>query len=316
VESSPFARVAALAADQHGLFTRAQARRCGVADRTVTSLVHRGLVLRRSPTVFAVVGAPTTWRQEAMAAVLSNGSMALLSHRAAVVLHLPTRSRQRSAGAEVVIPHHRWRTAGPWLVHESRQLSAADRVVIDGIPVTSIDRTLIDVGRFWSPWTVGRLLDDAVMAGLTTYERFAERLGHLRRRGRPGIATARAVMADRGIDLGSPFEQRMARLLRDAGLPTPVRELHVRVGRRDYYVDFAYPEARLGIECDSSTFHTLPYQFEHDLRRQNDIVGTGMLLLRYTPSRIRNDPFAVADEIRRHLQHRTAQDRGGMMPES
>jgi very-short-patch-repair endonuclease len=170
--------------------------------------------------------------------------------------------------------------------------------------VTSIERTLVDIGRHWGPKPVGSLLDDAVMRRFTTYGRFALRVDELSARGRPGIRTARAVLADRDLAGGSPFEQQMDRLLRSAGLPTPVREFRVMVNGRNYFVDFAYPEALLGIECDSSTWHTKPQHFEYDLRRQNDIVRTGMLLLRYTTKSIRTDAHRITRDVEHHLRAR------------
>jgi hypothetical protein len=61
----------------------------------------------------------------------------------------------------------------------------------------------------------------------------------------------------------------------------------------------------LGIECDSSMHHTLPYQFEADLIRQNGITGQGVLLLRYTPGRLRHHAVDVTTEIRSHLISRS-----------
>lgn len=302
MDSNTRAEIAAIAARQHGAFSTAQARQAGLSDRSLRWCVQRGGYVRLNSTTFAIAGSPATWRRTAMASTLAHGPDAFVSHRAALLLAGLT--PKRTPRVEVLIPHHRWKASGPWLVHETRQLEAADRWVLDGIPVTSIERSLIDVGRYWSPQYVGSLLDDAVARGLTTYPRFAARFAELRRRGRPGITTTRLVLADRGLAEGTPFEQQMAALIRRSGLPRPTRELHVRVGERDYFVDFAYPDARLGIECDSTTWHTLPHQIEYDLKRQNEIQGTGILLLRYTRSRLRDDPDAVVAEIRRHLAER------------
>jgi len=239
-----------------------------------------------------------------MAAALAGGPQALVAHRAAAVLW--ARGRHRGRSIEILLPLGSHRPSGPWRCHETRRLGPADIARVDGIPVTSVERTLIDVGRYWPADRVGRFLDDAVAAGDTSYDAFAERVAALRRRGQPGIAVARQVLADREVTEGTPFEQAMRRLLRTTSLPEAVREHPVVVGSRLYFVDFAFPEARLGIECDSLTWHTLPYQMDAHLRRQNDIQGTGMLLLRYTRRRLREEAADVAEEIVRHHQERTA----------
>lgn len=176
--------------------------------------------------------------------------------------------------------------------------------MIDGIPVTAIERSLIDVGRHWNAQRVGSLLDEAVRAERTTYERFEQRFHALARSGRNGIGVARQVLVARGLDDGWGFEAAMSRALRRHGLPTPTREWAVPTPEHTYHVDFAFPEAMLGIECDSTLAHTQPHQFEFDLRRQNAIVRAGVLLLRYTPTALRTDEDRVISEISEELRQR------------
>lgn len=301
MDSERYRQVTQIAASSHGVFTRDQAERIGVGDRTLHRWCGLGIVERHTSTAFTIAGTPATWRRT-LVLMTSAHPHGLVCHRASVSLWGLVDRRHR---AEVLVTHHATRVAGPWSVRETRQLTGTDVAEVDGIAVTSIERTLLDVGRYWPAHRIGQLLDDSVMRELTTYDRFAARLDELAKRGRPGVRPARLALIDRGIDEGTPFEQLMAQLLRRSGLPTPVRELHVRVGDRDYFIDFAYPNASLGVECDSMLHHTKPCQFEADLRRQNDIVGTGMLLLRYTNARLRHDPEAVAAEIRHHLRTRT-----------
>lgn len=57
------------------------------------------------------------------------------------------------------------------------------------------------------------------------------------------------------------------------------------------------PEFGFGIECDSTEWHTLPYQIERDLNRQNRILGSGFHLLRYSSAALRREPDRVIAEI-------------------
>jgi len=252
--------------------------------------------------VYRVAGAPVTWRQAVLAAVLANGPGAMASHRTAAALH---ECEDASEGViEVLTPRHR-RARGDVRCHESRDVPAADCAHIDSIPVTAIDRTLIDVGRYWPPSAVGKALDFAVRFGHTTYPRFQHRVWDLSRQGRNGIGTARRVLEDRGFGDGWGFEKAMMGALREAGLPTPVREFPVKVAGKQYYIDFAYPDAAVGIECDSTMFHTLPHQRANDARRQNEILGTGLLLLRYPSAELRHEREMVQREIRENVEQRT-----------
>ena len=188
--------------------------------------------------------------------------------------------------------------------HRSCDLPAADRSSHRGLAVTSIERSLIDVGRYHGPRSVGAMLDRAVRDGLTTYPRFQHRVWDLARQGRNGISTARLVLADRGFGDGWGFEKAMKGALRDAGLPESQREFRVHVDGHRYRVDFAFFDSMVGIECDSREWHGLQFQIDHDLERQNRILGTGLLLLRYTSRRLRDDPAGVVAEITANLEAR------------
>ena len=294
-------RIDELARRQHGLVARSQLIELGLNDSAIHRRRRNGHLIAAGHGVYRLAGAPTSWRQLVMAAVLRAPLNALASHRTAIALH---DLGVRGGVIEIVAERHHRSAPSGVRSHESRDLPPVDRWEVDGIAVTSIDRTLIDIGRYWPHSRVGALLDLAVRDGLTSYERFADRFAALARRGRDGIGTARRVLEARGFDDGWGFEAAMSRALRAAGLPAPTREHLVEVDGNRYYIDFAYPEVGLGIECDSTMWHTLPYQFEADLRRQNHLIRSGMLLLRYTPSRLRDDRAAVIDEISDALTHR------------
>lgn len=294
-----------LASRQLGLLTRQQLRDAGVADSTVTSWVQSGRLRRVHPGVFAIGGTPTSWRQAVLAAVLAGGPTARASHRCASALWPLDGVVGRSI--EIVSPMHHRRPRGGIVVHESRHLPPADWATVGGIPVTAVERTLIDCARYWHHERLGRLLDAAVRDGLTSYEQVVERFEGLARRGRPGIATMRRVLDDRELldgHLGHGFEDRMLRLIRGAGLADPVRQQPLDIEGQRYYLDFWFPDAALGIECDSRRFHTLAAQIEADLRRQNAILRQGILLLRYTPRDLRTDPGRIVREISEELHRR------------
>ena len=97
--------------------------------------------------------------------------------------------------------------------------------------------------------------------------------------------------------LDSTLETRFLRLLRGARLPLP--EPGYEVG--PYRLDFAYPEIRLGIELDGYAFHSSKVAWERDLRRQNELLALGWILLRFTWTDVTQRGEAVIAEIRRHV---------------
>src|SRR5262249_9693064 len=78
--------VHALAARQHALVTRRQAIAAGLTADAVARRVRAGLWVVAAPGVSRLAGAPRSWPQRALAAVLSAGPGAVASHRTAAHL--------------------------------------------------------------------------------------------------------------------------------------------------------------------------------------------------------------------------------------
>lgn len=179
-------------------------------------------------------------------------------------------------------------TAGERLVrvHESRNLGPVDRAERLAVPVTSIERTIIDLGAVVPPPKVEQAFDDALRRHLTTPDDVAARFVQLARRG-PGIGVLRPLLDARlgsAVPRPGEFERRTGRMLVGAGLPEPVFELEIRTGDGMFVarVDLAYPWCRLAIECDSERWHTGRQRRAADLDRQNRLVLAGWTVLRFT----------------------------------
>ncbi len=90
-------------------------------------------------------------------------------------------------------------------------------------------------------------------------------------------------------------------MLRDRGLPEPVRQLRVVVGGRRFRLDLAYVEQRLAIESDGFAVHGTRHEFERDRERQNLLVLDGWRILRFTWRQVCEQPDVVADVVRSAL---------------
>ena len=136
-----------------------------------------------------------------------------------------------------------------------------------------------------------RALDSATRQRLVSWPHLWECLEAHSRQGQPGLATFRALLELRSgkEPPHGEFVRLLHDLLLDAGLPEPVCEHWVVVGGRRYRLDLAYPELRLGMECDSKEWHLNERAHETDPVRDNALVLGGWRVLHFTWRRMRDD---------------------------
>jgi very-short-patch-repair endonuclease len=208
---------------------------------------------------------PPTWHQRLLAACLAGPAVA--SHRSGGVLWtFPIDDRDL---IEVTAVRHLRRTSGEVIWHESYLLDERSVTEIDGVPVTSAARTVVDLAGVLPHDELLRVLDDALRRRLVTTASLAalvERLGPAR----IGAARMRAALE---LRIGravpeSDLETRFEQLLRNHGLPMPVAQYEVVApDRRRFRIDFAYPDRRVGIEVMGAAFHAPPDRWNADLER-------------------------------------------------
>jgi predicted transcriptional regulator of viral defense system len=175
-----------LAARQHGVVSRRQLILLGVGPRTVEERVKRGAWHRVHVGVYAVGHSGLNEEGRWMAAVLACGCEAVLSHRSAgrcwsMLAHAP-------ALPEVTRPS-RFR-ARPGIVARRSALPLDEVAIVDGIPVTSVSRTLLDLAVLTRP-QMERALNEAEVRRLTDELSVPDLLERYpRRRGSPSAQCA------------------------------------------------------------------------------------------------------------------------------
>jgi len=304
VKISPDRRLANLAEPQFGLFRRDQAHAERVSDRMLQSRVRRGTLDRLSRHVFRIAGAPRSWEQDLLAAAWSGGPDCCVSHRAAAALH---HFDGFPPGIVEVVHHQRqdYRSHGDVIVHVTSVLDDADRMYIGPIPVTTPARTLIDLGAVVPIERVEEAFDSAQRKGTVDAATVATRHAEIRQSGRNGVGPLATILEKReALDElpQSVLERRMLRLLERAGLPRP--ECQVRVPRADgrvAFLDFAYPNVRVGIEMDGHAWHSTPAQRQRDHERQNQVVNADWSILRFTFDDVTQRPEYVETTVRQAL---------------
>jgi very-short-patch-repair endonuclease len=293
------ADLARLAADQHGVISLAQLDAVGVTRRVRRTMVERGWLVPEAPRVLAVAGAPPSWRRALVSGLLSLGPEAVISHRAAAALH--GFDRARTAVSFSLPPAGRGRR-GPFEVHTTNRLEAIDVMRLDGLPVTSATRTVIDLARLRVPTVeLEAAIDSAIRLGLSAPSVLAERLGALRGPGRWGCRRIDHLLPDSGGH--SPLERAFLRLVRSAGLPRPTPQVvHRRAERRVARVDFLFEPFALVVEVNGRRGRASDAERAKDARRRNELQALGRTVLEYTNAQVRRDGASVARQVEQFLR--------------
>ncbi len=288
-----------LAARQHGVLSLEQARRGGLSDDAVRRRVSSGRWARVRPGVFRMAGSPISWLQQLKAATLWAGAGAAVSHRTAAALW--GMDGFSPGKVEITVQRSASPRASPMIVHRSSKLKVRERIEISGIPVTSAERTLLDLGSVVSIDRVEEALECCLRRRWGSHASLRELLS-LCHSGRRGTAALRTLLHRQGshvIATESLLETRLLKLLRVAGLPLPERQVEVREGGRLIArLDFAYPVERVALEADGETHHLRRARWEQDHIRRNALIARGWLCLVVTWARVHKDPRGVASEVR------------------
>ncbi|MFN2389899.1 MAG: type IV toxin-antitoxin system AbiEi family antitoxin domain-containing protein [Actinomycetota bacterium] len=296
--------VARVQRSQKGLITRAQARKLGVADSTVTRLVRTGSWERVHPRVYLDARVPHSWEQAVLAAVLWGQPDACASHRAAAAVWgfdgIP------SSLPEIISRRDKRPVSPGVIVHRAADLLGWDVTTEDGIDTTNPTRTLLDLGNVAGEDAVEEALESALRMRLTTPACLRWRLNLATAPGSRGAATLKKLLelrTDAEPAAESRLEVRFCRLLRAARLPVPDRQHPFKnlAGERGR-IDFFYPHAGLAIELSSYRYHGGRKSWLGDLDRWNFYTSRGWRSLHFSWEDVHHRPGEVVSRIRRELQ--------------
>ncbi len=287
-----------IATRQHGVISAEQLRTLGLKPGAIARRVRRSELIRLHRGVYAVGHRRLTAEARQLAAVLACGPGALLSHRSAADRHGLLRSG--SPRIEVSAPRGR-RPRDGIVVHRPRVLDEEDHAMVDGIPVTSVARTLVDIAGVVDPTRLERALDAAERAGTldaAAIERVLDRLPRARGRGR--LLRLLERFSPEAAFTRSEAERRFLALCRRHGLPAPQANLWVA----GHEIDFFWPDHRLAVEIDGRAHHSGTGGFHADRRRDRALLAVGIETARLTWDDLR-ESASLAGELRRILSGRT-----------
>jgi very-short-patch-repair endonuclease len=269
----------------------AQLHAAGLGRGAIHARARAGRLVRVHRGVYAVGHAQLTavgWR---WAAVLACGgpSRAALSHQSAAVvwdlLPSPAKFDVTTLGAAHGTASIR--------VHRGA-LTANDITTIDGLPLTTVARTLVDLATTLTPHQTERVVHRAEHLRLLDTRSLDEQLA--RAQGRP---TRKLRAALRTLETNEPditrtvLEERFLALILNAQLPRP--EVNALVGA--YEVDFLWRAEKLIVETDGAATHLTAEAFEEDRRRDAVHSMMGFRTLRFTWRQVVYEPGFVAKAI-------------------
>lgn len=275
------ARLEALAASQYGVFATWQLE--GISGRAVLARVRDRRLRRLFRGVYST-GPYLSIRGQWMAAALACGPGAALSHRAAGALWELT--EWKGGPIDVTAPG-RLRSRRGLRVHWARGFEARDRTVVDGIPATSVARTLLDLAATLSLTQLQRAYEQAEHARALDVSAIAELLE--RCNGHRGVGRLRALLGydpAAAAEALSELERIFLDLLRANGVPMPL----VNVLVDGFLVDTYWPEADLVVELDGYEFHHDRQAFERDHDKLTRLRLAGHEVVAFTYAQVTSEP--------------------------
>ncbi|MBK5219391.1 MAG: hypothetical protein JJE35_06375 [Thermoleophilia bacterium] len=285
-----------MATTQHGVVSTRQLNRLGYGRNSASKANGVGRLRRIYRGVYAVGHEPLTWHGRCMAAVLASRP-AVASHLSAG--YVSGLLRYRPETIQVTAPTSR-RSKREFRVHAAA-LQAAEITEVDGIPVTSLARTYLDLAAMLSEPSLQRVLERAEelrIFDLGPVEELLARAG-----GHPGAGKLRRALAiyrDDPTFTRSGLEKRFLALVRQAGLPLPAMNYVVAGFELDAY----WERERFVVELDVYETHGTHAAFERDRLREDDLLLAGIEMIRVTGPRLKREPQEVMRRVSAHLERR------------
>jgi uncharacterized protein YjiS (DUF1127 family) len=290
---TPDPLIASLAGRQRGLVTRRQLREAGVGSEAIRHRLEQKRLHEQHRGVYSVGTGSVDRHGRWLAAVLACGDRAVLSHASAAELW--GLLRPVAGPIHVTLPGTNRGRRADIAVHATRRLCRREWTRRLAIPVTTVERTLVDLAP--DP-RLDRALEQAFAMRLLGPSRMAEALASAA--GRRGTRELRRLLARLLDDLPltrSELERRFLRLAAEAGLPAPVVNQH-HGGHR---VDFAWLRLGLVVETDGRATHDNPHAFHEDRRRDLDLELADLHVVRLSWWQIVHEPERVVTLLRRKL---------------
>jgi hypothetical protein len=269
-----------------GLVRHRALRRAGVTRAEIEHRLGTGALLREYPGIYRVGHRAPSVEASYLAAVWACGEGALLSGRAAAY-HWGI-LKGRPPRPEVIAPGRR---SHKGVRTSKRKLVPEDGTIHRGIPVTTVERTLVDLAADLPLSALARACHEAGVKYRTTPKAVDKVLE--RRPNAKGAANLRAVMGGEVRVSLTRLEKRFLALLTANQLPLPITNKPAGT----YRVDCRWPEHKLTVELDSYRYHNSRQSWEQDRDRERQARARGDQFRRYTYEDVFDKPEPMLTDL-------------------
>jgi hypothetical protein len=276
----------------------------GLTRSGVHRRVQAGELFPIFPGVYAFGRPDLTAAGRRMAAVKACGVKAALSHATAAAQRKMRKSN--ASFIDVVVPAGRPLLRIKGIRCHRAKLAPQDIGVVDGIPCTSVSRTLLDLSTRFGDDTVASAANEAVVLEIFDMREVEDLLS--RSRGHRGIRRLRRVLERGDLDGEnrpmSGLEMHYAALCAEAGLPKPAMNRWILLADEYHQVDFLWRAQKVVVEVDSSRYHRSGWKLARDERRTQLLRAAGFGHNRVHEDLIKADPAEAVAVARRLLDKR------------
>jgi very-short-patch-repair endonuclease len=250
--------------------------------------------------VYLLAGTQPDWRGHLWVGLLASGADSFVCRRTAAAMW--QLDGVACGPVEIALPMGK-KSRRPGTIRLA-SVHAEDIVEHEKVPITTVARTLLDLGSVVGPDVVERSLECALRRRLVSVSLLSQRaVGACS----PGSRVLRDVLGlrpDGTPPTESEAETCFVQIVRAMRLPAPRRQHVVILRGRKYRLDFAWPAIRLAVEIDGGSVHG-PDSLGADLYRQNQILLDGWLIVRFTPYMLERQVAAVERDVRAAWQLRS-----------
>lgn len=286
------------------MWSRAEALAHGLTPGIISNRLGSRKWTLLLPRVYTGRMIPHTWHGRVRAATLWAGSQgATGGFTAAALWGMPV---ARRGDVEIVTPRSLRPRPGIAVRRPSLLDSEIDVTEIAGIRVTTVERTLLDLGYRVRREFLEVLFEDCRRRSLIDLDgiaRIRQRSGGKGRWGSAGLRYLAVTLTPDAHPGHSDFETRLRQVLRRGGLPQPIAQFPVGDSRGFVgTMDFAFPEAKILIEADSEKHHGNRLARQWDAERRTRLIAAGWIVLVFTYYDVTRRPGYVIQQVREALR--------------
>ena len=180
-------------------------------------------------------------------------------------------------------------------LHQPRHLDAVETTELDGIPITTVAQTLLDVAAPAYRLNMSKLLHQTIVAELFDMHAIARVLA---RNPRAAGATRLAeALREEAPFTRSHLEDTALALFRSHSVPQPETNAWISDGTRLVEVDFLWRDAGLIVEVDGWRYHRSRWRRRQDAAKSAALEGQGWRVLRFSEFAIAGTPADVAASV-------------------